>query len=482
MTSLNTQRTRRIHNALALLLLAFPTIFADEHNHKYKDGESVVVWSAHVGPYNNMQETYSFKQLPYCSGEAKISHRHETLGESLQGLQLENLGAVINFKQPTNATLCSTQLSSKDINLFKFAIKNHYWATVYIDDLPANFFVGDLKDAEPTLYTHQDYSFAYNGNQIIEVNLTSGNPVKLGTDKMDVTFTYTVSWTSSQVPFDKRFDKFLDQAFYNHSVHWFSIFNSFMMVLFLTFVTSMILLRAIRRDLARYENASSFTDLENDLQDEFGWKQVHGDVFRPPVNLVLFSSLIGTGVQLALLATLVILSTILGSWYRERSTMLTASIFFYALTAFSAGYVSSSYYHRYGGKEWVKNMIFTACLWPGIVALCTLAINFIAIYYSSARAIPFGTMVAVFAIWIFLVFPLTLLGCILGKNWASDPGFPCRVNPIPRPIPELKPWFAEPLAIVWLGGILPFGSIFIEMWFIFTSFWNYRMCVFCWED
>jgi transmembrane 9 superfamily protein 3 len=33
---------------------------------------------------------------------------------------------------------------------------------------------------------------------------------------------------------------------------------------------------------------------------------------------------------------------------------------------------------------------------------------------------------------------------------------------ISRPIPEKK-WFMEPLVIIPLGGILPFGSIFIEM-------------------
>lgn len=25
-----------------------------------------------------------------------------------------------------------------------------------------------------------------------------------------------------------------------------------------------------------------------------------------------------------------------------------------------------------------------------------------------------------------------------------------------------------------LSGLLPFGSIFIEMYFVFTSFWNYK--------
>ena len=33
----------------------------------------------------------------------------------------------------------------------------------------------------------------------------------------------------------------------------------------------------------------------------------------------------------------------------------------------------------------------------------------------------------------------------------------------------------EPLIIIMLGGILPFGSIFIEMYFIFTSFWAYKI-------
>ena len=33
----------------------------------------------------------------------------------------------------------------------------------------------------------------------------------------------------------------------------------------------------------------------------------------------------------------------------------------------------------------------------------------------------------------------------------------------------------EPWVIVALGGVLPFGSIFIEMYFIFTSFWAYKI-------
>jgi hypothetical protein len=38
----------------------------------------------------------------------------------------------------------------------------------------------------------------------------------------------------------------------------------------------------------------------------------------------------------------------------------------------------------------------------------------------------------------------------------------------------LQAWYLRPWAICAAGGLLPFGSIFIEMYFVFTSFWNYK--------
>ncbi|RUS25212.1 Endomembrane protein 70-domain-containing protein [Jimgerdemannia flammicorona] len=157
-------------------------------------------------------------------------------------------------------------------------------------------------------------------------------------------------------------------------IHWFSIFNSFMMVLFLTGLVSVILLRTLRRDYARYDKEEGLGDLvrssylfcpilpkthmltpslylphqDHDLGDDYGWKQVHGDVFRPPQQLMLFSALLGTGNQLAILSGVVILYTIVGDLYAERATILTATIFLYALTSGVAGYTSASYYAKQG--------------------------------------------------------------------------------------------------------------------------------------
>lgn len=54
---------------------------------------------------------------------------------------------------------------------------------------------------------------------------------------------------------------------------------------------------------------------ERDVNEESGWKLVHGDVFRSPGNLVLLSALVGTGAQLTALIFVVILLAIVGMLY-----------------------------------------------------------------------------------------------------------------------------------------------------------------------
>ena len=70
--------------------------------------------------------------------------------------------------------------------------------------------------------------------------------------------------------------------------------------------------------------------------------------------------------------------------------------------------------------------------------------------------------IAMLCIIVFVILPLNLIGTILGRNLSGGSNPPCRVNAVPRPIPS-KRWFMEPSVIACLGGILPFGSIFIEM-------------------
>jgi transmembrane 9 superfamily protein 3 len=48
-----------------------------------------------------------------------------------------------------------------------------------------------------------------------------------------------------------------------------------MMVIFLVGLVSMILMRTLRKDYARYsKDEEEIDDMERDLGDEYGWKQV----------------------------------------------------------------------------------------------------------------------------------------------------------------------------------------------------------------
>lgn len=70
-----------------------------------------------------------------------------------------------------------------------------------------------------------------------------------------------VIWKPSTVEFEDRFDKYLDPNFFQHRIHWFSIFNSFMMVIFLVGLVSMILLRTLRKDYARYSKDDELDEM-----------------------------------------------------------------------------------------------------------------------------------------------------------------------------------------------------------------------------
>jgi len=468
--------TSKVHKLLLLLL--FHTVCCDEHSHTYEVNEEVVLWMNTVGPYHNRQETYGYFSLPFCAGpKESISHYHETLGEALQGTELEFSGLQIEFRADIARTeFCQVQLNEEKQKAFLYAVKNHYWYQMYLDDLPIWGIVGEIDEKDHVSYyiwTHKKFEIGYNDNQIVDVNLTSENRAKIQEGEK-IKFTYEVVWKKSNINFEDRFDKYLDPNFFQHRIHWFSIFNSFMMVIFLVGLVTMILMRTLRKDYARYSKEDDMDDMERDLGDEYGWKQVHGDVFRPAANPMLFSALIGAGSQIAVVVLFVILFAILGELYTERGSLLSTAIFVYAATAPVNGYFGGSLYARMGGKIWIKQMLLSASLMPLLVCGTAFFINFIAMYYHASRAIPFGTMVAVTCICLFVILPLTLVGTVLGRNLAGSPDYPCRINAVPRPIPEKK-WYMEPLVIIALGGILPFGSIFIEMYFIFTSFWAYKI-------
>jgi transmembrane 9 superfamily protein 2/4 len=94
-----------------------------------------------------------------------------------------------------------------------------------------------------------------------------------------IMYTYDVYWEKNEnIKWASRWDSYLRMP--GGKVHWFSILNSLLIVLVMASLVAMILIRTIRRDLAKYEQL--MVDSSADMKDEAGWKLLTGDVFRSP--------------------------------------------------------------------------------------------------------------------------------------------------------------------------------------------------------
>ena len=67
--------------------------------------------------------------------------------------------------------------------------------------------------------------------------------------KSNLFFTYSVEWKQSDVRWASRWDSYL--AMSDVQIHWFSIVNSLIVVFFLSGILTMIIIRTLRRDIAK---------------------------------------------------------------------------------------------------------------------------------------------------------------------------------------------------------------------------------------
>ena len=72
---------------------------------------------------------------------------------------------------------------------------------MYLDDLPIWGIVGEMEEKEFYIWTHKKFEIGYNGNQIIDVNLTSEGKTKLKLGEQ-LAFSYEVTWKQSSLKFE----------------------------------------------------------------------------------------------------------------------------------------------------------------------------------------------------------------------------------------------------------------------------------------
>uniref|UniRef100_A0A803MRR7 Transmembrane 9 superfamily member n=2 Tax=Chenopodium quinoa TaxID=63459 RepID=A0A803MRR7_CHEQI len=465
------------------------------------------------------QLPYDYYFLKYCKPQ-KIINSAENLGEVLRGDRIEN--SVYTFKMREERICqvgCRQKLDAEAAKNFKEMIDDEYRVNMILDNLPVAV-IRQRRDGHAKVYEH-GYRVGFKGKysgtneekyfihnhlsfkvmyhkdletdvaRIVGFEVTphsvaheykewkdqdtqvvtctkniaqSGTPPQeVDTDK-EVVFTYDVTFEKSDIKWASRWDTYL--LMNDDQIHWFSIINSLMIVLFLSGMVAMIMMRTLYRDIANYNQLET----QDEAQEETGWKLVHGDVFRPPLNSSLLCVYVGTGVQIFAMTLVTMMFALLGFLSpSNRGGLMTAMVLLWVFMGLFGGYSSARLYKMFKGTEWKKNTLKTAFMFPGILFSIFFVLNALIWGEKSSGAVPFGTMLALMLLWFGISVPLVFVGSYLGfkKPPMEDP---VKTNKIPRQIPE-QAWYMKPIFSILIGGILPFGAVFIELFFILTSIW-----------
>jgi transmembrane 9 superfamily protein 2/4 len=287
-----------------------------------------------------------------------------------------------------------------------------------------------------------------------------------------IIYTYDVVWTYSDKAWASRWDVYLSEdGEVPAQVHWYSITNSILVMLFLSLLVVSILVRNLRRDIAGYNGDLTDEEKEEEV-DESGWKLIHADVFRPPQNYPMFYSVfIGTGLQIGISSLFSILFSAFGFLNpSRRGSLMTAILVLFVLCGSLAGYVSSRLYKTFNGKSWQTCTIVTAAGFPGFCFAVFLFFNTVLSFFHSSGAVPFFDVILVGFLWCFVSMPLVFFGAFVGYK-QSALTYPTVTSSIARAIPPPSSIVLNPTVAIIFTGVVPFAAAYVELFFIMTSLW-----------
>eukprot|EP00392_Amoebophrya_sp_AT5.2_P004052 g4057.t1 len=358
------------------------------------------------------QLPYRYYTLPYCT-PPNLKEARGNLGASLMGDVVENSPYEVHMLENSHCqSLCQKTLTAEDKKLFKLMIDEDYQVNWILDNLPGTtkysrknaakddftymvgFPVGLEQRGRYFLHNHAKIIIQYHsspqeftGFRIVGFEVEPHSLVNQGTECSEgssggeggvfdldaneqVVFTYDVNWQFSEDTWSGRWERYMKGA--KGKIHWFSILNSLMIVLFLSSMVAMILLRTLHRDISRYNEIAT----SEDSAEETGWKLVHGDVFRKPVHSKMLACSVGAGVQLFGMSMVVIVFSCLGLLSPQyQGYLLQSMLLLFVLMGSLAGYYSARLYKMFNGQDWKATTLLTAFWFPGVAFLAFFVIN-----------------------------------------------------------------------------------------------------------
>ena len=121
-----------------------------------------------------------------------------------------------------------------------------------------------------------------------------------------------------------------------------------------------------------------------------------------------------------------------------------------------------------------RSVILAGVLYTGPLFGIVSILNTVAIAKGATSALPFGTIMVILLIYMFLSIPLLILGGLIGHSFRFHFSAPCATKPYPREIPPLA-WYRSTPSQMFVGGLLPFSAIVLQLDHLYLSIWGYKI-------
>ncbi|KAL3753124.1 hypothetical protein ACJRO7_000510 [Eucalyptus globulus] len=202
-----------------------------------------------------------------------------------------------------------------------------------------------------------------------------------------ISFTYEVQFLKSDIHWQSRWDIYLKQRY--SRIGWFSVLRSLTTILLLTGIVFVIFLKTIARELAKCQGLNKQAEAQTS-EEPSGWKLLASDAFREP------------------------------NYSRLLRLILTLILNVYSFWGTVGGYIGVRKWRTLKGSidGWKSVLWLITFLFPGIILIVHVALNFIMWVNHSTAAISISTY----------------SGGLLA-TWAEAIQYPVKTNHIPREIP-----------------------------------------------
>jgi transmembrane 9 superfamily member 2/4 len=178
----------------------------------------------------------------------------------------------------------------------------------------------------------------------------------------------------------------------------------------------------------------------------------------------------GTGAQLVCTALVVICTAIMGYLSpAQRGHLLLGILSIFSLSGVLNGYIATRLYMTFKGDRLHDMTVATALGLPGLAGFVFFLVNLVAFFNGSTLAVPWHAIFTLAFGWLGILVPSVFVGAYLGQQHGALE-FPLTTSKIPRQIPR-QPLYKNNLFDLAISGLLPFGAIFVELYYMMSSLW-----------